>query len=142
MAEALKGRCLCGAVKFAFEPAEPEVDACHCSMCRRWSGGPALSIKVNGTPTISGGDHVAVYKSSEWAERQFCKTCGTHLFYSAPSFGYFGASAGTVDNLGGFSLTTEIFIDRKPDYYDFTNATKRLTEAEFIAMVSGQSGKE
>ena len=142
MAQTLNGRCLCGAVQFAFEPAEPEIDACHCTMCRRWTGGPALSIKVKGGLKVTGGENVAVYKSSEWAERQFCRSCGTHLFYSAPSFGYFGVSAGTVDDPGNLSLTTEIFIDRKPDYYDFTNATRRLTEAEFIAMVSGESGKE
>lgn len=142
MTGALNGRCLCGAVQFTFEPAEPEVDACHCTMCRRWTGGPGLSIKVKGTPAVTGGENVAVYKSSEWAERQFCKTCGTHLFFSAPSFNYFGVSAGTVDNLAGFSMTTEIFIDRKPDYYDFTNTTRRLTGAEFVAMVSGQSDKE
>ncbi|MFN0217435.1 MAG: GFA family protein [Hyphomicrobium sp.] len=142
MAVNLSGRCLCGAVQFSFEPAEPEIDACHCTMCRRWGGGPALAIKAKGAPIITGADNVTAYKSSEWAERQFCKNCGTHLFYSSPSFSYFGVSAGTVDDQSGLSMTTEIFIDRKPDYYDFANATKRLTEAEFIEMVSGGTGKE
>jgi hypothetical protein len=142
MSEQLTGQCLCGAVKFSFQPAEREVDACHCTMCRRWTGGPALSIKASAAPSVQGAEHVGVYKSSEWAERRFCKTCGAHLFYSAPTFGYFGVSAGAVDDLSGMTLTTEIFIDRKPDFYDFANATKRLTEEEFIAMVSGATGKE
>ena len=136
------GRCLCGAVTFSFAPAEPDVDACHCGMCRRWGGGPGLSIKAAAEPSVAGADNVAVFQSSEWGQRQFCQTCGTHLFYASPSFGYFGVSAGTLDDLSGLSLTTEIFIDCKPDLYDFANATRRLTEAEFIAMVSGPKHNE
>lgn len=142
MTKTLTGKCLCEAVRFSVEAVEPEVDACHCTMCQRWTGGPALAIKTTGEPTLQGADHVAVYKSSEWAERRFCKLCGTHLFYAAPTVGYFGVSMGAVDDLSGLSLTTEIFIDRKPDLYEFANATRRVTEAEFIEMVSGSAGKE
>ncbi len=136
------GRCLCGAIAFSFVPAEPEVDACHCTMCRRWSGGPGLSIKAAGSPDVTGADRLVTYRSSDWGQRQFCGTCGTHLFYSAPSFGYFGVSAGTLDDLSGLALTSEIFVDHKPDLYDFANATKRLTEAEFLAMIAGTPHKE
>ncbi len=130
------GRCLCGKVGYTFTPAELEIDACHCSMCRRWSGGPGLSVKAAGVADVTGRDNVSIYKSSDWGERHFCGHCGTHLFYSAPTFGYFGVSAGTIDDLDGLLLTTEIFIDCKPDAYAFANPTRKLTEAEFIAMVS------
>lgn len=130
------GRCLCGKVSYTFAPAELEIDACHCGMCRRWGGGPVLSVKAAGDATVTGSEHVAIYKSSEWGERRFCKDCGTHLFYSAPAFGYFGVSAGTIDDLDGLALTTEIFIDCKPDAYDFANPTRKLTEAEFLAMLA------
>jgi hypothetical protein len=50
---------------------------------------------------VTGREHLAVCKSSEWGERHFCRKCGSHLFYSAPTFGYFGVSAGTIDDLGG-----------------------------------------
>jgi hypothetical protein len=129
------GRCLCGAVTFTFEPAEPEVDACHCRMCQRWGGGPALTVKMAGAPRIEGADNVAVFQSSEWGQRHFCKACGSHLFFSAPSFGYFGVSAGTLDDVEGLHFTTEIYIDRKPALYEFANPTRRLTEAEFLALV-------
>jgi hypothetical protein len=137
------GQCLCGGVRFTFRPAEPEIDACHCRMCQRWGGGPGLSIKADGVADITQGrDLVVAYKSSEWGERSFCRACGSHLFFSAPSVGYFGVSAGTVDDLSDLSLTTEIFIDRKPAAYDFANPTHKLTEAQFIAMVSGTQDKE
>lgn len=136
------GRCLCGRVMFTFTPAEAEIDACHCGMCRRWGGGPGLSVKATGEPEIKGNEHVVTYKSSEFGERHFCRECGSHLFYSAPAFGYFGVSAGALDDLAGLTLTSEIFIDRKPDAYAFANPTVKLTEAEFIAMVSASAAKE
>ena len=131
------GRCLCGAVTFAFEPAHAEVDACHCGMCQRWGGGPGLSIKAAAMPRITGD--VAVYQSSEWGYRHFCKVCGSHLFYTAPSADYIGVTAGSLDDQSGLSFTTEIFIDCKPAYYTFANDTTRLTEAEFLAMLSQTS---
>lgn len=134
------GRCLCGSVTFAFEPAEAEVDACHCGMCQRWGGGPGLSIKAAAMPRTEG--KVTVYQSSAWGQRHFCSSCGSHLFYTAPSAGYIGVSAGTLDDQSKLALTTEIFIDCKPDYYDFANTTKRLTEAEFLAMFSGTPTSE
>jgi hypothetical protein len=136
------GRCLCGSVRFTFTPAEAEIDACHCGMCRHWGGGPGLSIKAAGDPVVHGREDVTTYKSSEWGERFFCRVCGSHLFYSAPSVGYFGVSAGALDDLTSLGLTTEIFIDRKPDAYSFANATAKLTEAEFFAMIASSPGKE
>lgn len=136
------GRCLCAAISFTFEPAEPEVDACHCAMCRRWGGGPALTIRTKGPATVTGREHLASFQSSDWGNRQFCKTCGTHLFFAAPSVNYFGVSAGAVDDLSGLTFTTEIFIDRKPDLYDFANPTRRLTEAEFTALFAASQDKE
>jgi hypothetical protein len=136
------GRCLCGAISFTFKPAEPEVDACHCRMCQRWGGGPAMTIRAAGPASIEGGDSLAVFASSDWGQRQFCKTCGTHLFFAAPSANYFGVSAGAVDDLAGLAFTTEIFIDCKPDLYDFANKTRRLTEAEFNALLAGSQSSE
>jgi hypothetical protein len=130
------GRCLCGQVTYTFLPAELEIDACHCGMCRRWGGGPGLSVKAAGEADVVGRDHVSIYKSSEWGFRHFCRDCGTHLFYSAPVAGYFGVSAGTIDDLTGLAFTTEIYIDCKPDAYAFANPTRKLTEAEFLAMIA------
>lgn len=135
------GRCLCGKVTFTFKPAELEMDACHCGMCRRWGGGPGFSVKAAGEAEVTGGELVTIYKSSEWGFRHFCRACGSHLFYSAPVANYFGVSAGTIDDLAGLAFTTEIYIDCKPDAYDFANPTRKLTEAEFLAMLS-QPGTE
>ena len=79
MADTLTGHCLCGAVTIRVAgDHDPRVGACHCRMCQRWSGGlflcfdaPAASVTVEGP--------VARYRSSPFAERAFCATCGSHL---------------------------------------------------------------
>lgn len=75
-------------------------------------------------------------------ERTFCSKCGTHLFVNAP--GYFGVSAGALEDEEQCKMTlqSELFIDLKPDYYEFSGERTRMTEAEFMAMVSGGSGGE
>ncbi len=42
---------------------------------------PLLAIDCGTQVTISNEDFVSRCSASEWAERGFCKTCGTHLFY-------------------------------------------------------------
>lgn len=137
----ITGRCLCGVVTFKMQPAEPHFDACHCGMCRRWAGGPAFTVKAAAPPEITGEAEIAVYKSSDWGERHFCRNCGTHLFVTAPAFDYFGVSLGALDDTIGLDFRLEIFVDCKPASYDFANDTTRLTEAEFLQMVSGAAQK-
>jgi len=57
------------------------VGACYCGMCRRWGGGPLLAVDCGTSVRLTGEEHVGVFASSKWAERGFCKQCGSHLFY-------------------------------------------------------------
>jgi hypothetical protein len=74
------GGCLCGAVRY--EADQPPIDAgyCHCRMCQRQSGGPALSFaifRIEGFRYTSGTPQV--YVSSAVGERRFCGRCGSSL---------------------------------------------------------------
>ncbi len=124
------GRCLCGAVSLRAAP-ERHVHACHCAMCRRWGGGPLMGMNC-GTGVVIVDGQVARYRSSDRAERGFCARCGTHLFfYFVPDGSYF-VPAGVFDDQSGLDFETEIYVDRKPDYYAFAGKRKRQTEAEFL----------
>lgn len=84
-----------------------------------------------------------MYKSSEWGERCFCNTCGSNLFVQCPNFGYYGVSAGVLtETPKDLVLAKQIFIDKKPKYYSFEQVTKDMTEAEFLAMFSGDEDDE
>lgn len=130
---ATTGRCLCGKVTFEAEEVESHHHACHCSMCRRWSGGgPFFGVTARGV-TFKGGEHLARYASSEWAERGFCTTCGSSLFYFLKPSQTYTLSVGTFDAPSQFVLTREIFIDQKPPGYALAGDHRRLTEAEVWA---------
>ena len=85
------------------------------------------------SPEITGSEHIAHYQSSEWAQRCFCKHCGTHLFVKVGNDYYI--NAGLFADNAGFETTSQIFIDCKAPYYDLANDTPKLTEAEFLEMV-------
>ena len=128
------GHCLCGAVTFTAEDVETHVHACHCSMCRNWTGGPMQAAQV-GSITFKGEDHIKRYASSEWAERGFCDECGTSLFYCLKEPQMYMMATGCFGDAEQFSLAGEIYIDEKPGGYDFAGEHPRMTGAEFMASI-------
>jgi len=135
------GRCLCGAVTYEAHGAQPHVHACHCGMCRRWSGGPSFGVQVERLE-LSGTDHVCRYPSSDWAERAFCTRCGTHLFYRLTAADQYICWQGSFDDQSPFELDGEIYVDEKPPGYDFAGDHSRMTGAEFMASLGGGGGVE
>lgn len=125
------GKCLCGAVSFTAEDVKPDVSACHCRMCQRVSGGIFITTPAHGL-IFEGEEHISNYRSSDWAERAFCNICGTHLFYRIVGTDEYDMCIGTFDDPSDFTLTSEIFIDRKPDAYALAGEHPRLSEAETL----------
>lgn len=134
-----EGKCLCGAVTFEADVVTTKHSACHCSMCRRWSGGPPFFGVRTREVRFGGGENITRYESSAWAERGFCSKCGTHLFYFLKPMSAFIMTAGTFDDPSSFELASEIFIDEKPDGYAFAGDHPRLTAAETLAKFAPKS---
>lgn len=127
------GSCLCGSVLIKAEVKHHNVGACHCSMCQKWSGGPFLAVESVGMPDISGEEHVTRFDSSEWAERGFCRKCGSNLFYHLKPKDMYILSSSIFAPETDLAMDHQIFIDEKPAYYDFANDTKNMTGAEVFA---------
>lgn len=131
--QSINGSCLCGKVAIKINPAHHVFDACHCGMCRKWAGGPLMTVEGGDRPQITGEESITVYSSSEWAERGFCKNCGTHLFYRLKNSDFCNFSAGLFKEVENFKFHMQIYIDSKPKSYEFANKTEMMTEAEVIA---------
>jgi len=131
-----KGKCLCGAVKLSFSFDKNTFDACHCGMCRNWGGGPALTVDAGKDLKFTGQEFISVYNSSDWAERGFCKQCGTHLFYRLKESEFCNLPLGLIEYTEGLKFHTQIFIDMKPKNYSFAEKTETMTEAEVLAKYS------
>ena len=139
---ARQGGCMCGGVRFEITSDVSEAGACHCGMCRKFTGGVFLAVRVpTGGMTFTRDEALGVFKSSDWAERGFCKICGSSLFYRVtmpgPMQGELHVGLGTLDEANGIPLTSEIYIDRKPDGYAFAGSTAKMTEAEVVALFTG-----
>lgn len=132
-----KGRCMCGAVHFVAKKASDRVGACHCGMCRRWTGGPLLAVDCGDDVTFDGKDNISVYDSSSWAERGFCKKCGSHLYYRLKQHNQYIIPVGALDNPGAMVFDHQIFIEEKPEYYTFSNETRNMTGEQVFAQYSG-----
>jgi len=125
------GRCLCGACRFSALPDEEKAGVCHCSICRKWSGG--INMAVNCRQVNWNADApLRAYRSSDRAERVFCGKCGTNLFWRGleddPSEQSIALMA--FDEPEVFAVTRQIFIDEKPASYALAGEMLTLTSAE------------
>jgi hypothetical protein len=101
-------------------------------MCRRWSGGPLLSIGV-GKVRFDDETHLGRYESSAWAERGFCRRCGSSLFYRLKAADQYVINLGVFDDQSPFTIASEIYVEDKPPGYQFAGDHPRMTGEEFLA---------
>lgn len=57
-----------------------QFEACQCSICRKWGGGPALVVNCGTAVDIVGHENITIIDSSNWAERAFYSKRGMHFF--------------------------------------------------------------
>lgn len=131
-----KGQCLCGAVHITATLPKPEIQACHCSQCQRWTGGgPLYAIRVKDLE-ITGEDAIQTYNASEWGQRAFCGTCGTNLYWKLQGRSTAFVSPGLLDDKTGLELTEEIFIDHRPGWLPARAGASQSTEADMKAQLT------
>ena len=80
---ALEGSCLCGAVRF--EVTEPFVTMtyCHCTNCKRLSGGVGTAngrLRSDEVTILDGEELLRTYQPEEGTAKTFCSVCGSNLF--------------------------------------------------------------
>ena len=129
-ADELTGSCICGAVRISAASPSYKVGACHCGTCRRWAGGPFMEADCGTDVSFEGEQDIAVFNSSDWAERGFCRKCGSHLFYRLKDSQQHIVPVGLFGDDDRFVFERQVFIDRKPAFYSFSNETENMTEAE------------
>lgn len=133
--EGITGRCLCSQVTFIGQGDINDMHICHCRVCARWGGGPAFSLTFSKGIEFTGPLHW--YNSSEWAERGFCSNCGSCLFYKLKDNSLIAVGAGALDDQSLVPpISSHIYVDCKPGYYEFSDSAPRLTEDEFLASLN------
>lgn len=57
MSETKSGQCLYGSVNVSVTNDMDHFGACHCAMCRKWSGGPFMEIQCKNGIEIDSEEH-------------------------------------------------------------------------------------
>ena len=122
-----RGGCYCGRVRYRAKNVRPEVTECHCSQCRRQAGHRYASTGARTSDIeIADADNITWYRASPEAERGFCATCGSHLFWRRSDEDYSGILAASFDAPSGLRLAKHIFVEDKGDYYEIDDGLPRF----------------
>jgi hypothetical protein len=112
------GSCLCGGVRYEVRGPLTPVTACHCSQCARTTGHFLASTNcANEDLSLTAGETLRWYRSSDEAERGFCGTCGGNLFWRRLGGSKTSIAAGTLDRPTGLEMGKHIYVASKSDYY-------------------------
>jgi len=95
----LTGGCQCGRVRYALYawPTNPHV--CHCRMCQKAFGNffaPFAGVPPGDFAWVKGAP--GIFRSSEAAERGFCRDCGTPLSFRYIDKDRISVSLGSLDD--------------------------------------------
>ncbi|WP_437880019.1 GFA family protein [Pseudomonas sp. LRF_L74] len=80
MTESHSGGCHCGRLRYRFDAPLRDIAHCHCSICRRTTGGIVttwITVPLSSFHWIQGS--AAAYASSATCTRYFCSHCGCNL---------------------------------------------------------------
>ena len=116
------GSCLCGAVRYEIEGSLRSVVYCHCEQCRKTSGHfvAATACDPDDLKIVSGAGP-SWYRSSAVAQRGFCSTCGSSLFWRPEHGEYMAIMAGAIDAPTGLVSREHIYTDYASDYYSLAD---------------------
>jgi hypothetical protein len=80
MEHVISGGCACGATRYELKSAPYDCGWCHCRICQRVSGAPAMvfaTVPGGDLVWVQGADKLRTFASSSFGHRAFCGTCGT-----------------------------------------------------------------
>lgn len=128
--DVLTGGCLCGGVRFMVAERPEGVTTCHCSQCRRFHGHVAAYVAVPRDAVAFDADaSLSWYRSSPEAQRGFCGTCGSSLFWKGDGDGMVEIAAGSLDRPTGLVTLRHGFVASKGDYYEIADGLPQYPES-------------
>lgn len=77
------GSCWCGGVRFEISEPFTRVSFCHCTSCKRISGGVGTANGRSRPELITvteGRELLTTYHPDEGTAKTFCSVCGSNLF--------------------------------------------------------------
>ena len=116
MNEALKGSCLCGAVRFDVAGPFPMLYQCHCSLCRKQGGSASNTGLIVAADKFRwlGGEHlIGKWQRSTGFRSHFCQRCGSTVPNPLRDTGYVWVPAGLLDDDGPLTVGAQLYVASK-----------------------------
>jgi hypothetical protein len=79
----MHGSCLCGGVRFEVEAAPDSLRYCHCTSCKKLSGGAGtvnFGVPPSAIRIVAGEELLQSFTPEGGSAKTFCRTCGANLF--------------------------------------------------------------
>lgn len=131
----LRGGCHCGAVRFEVDHLH-DAGYCHCSICRRFSGAPAVAWANTHARSfrLTRGSPKGFASSDHWV-RFFCPTCGCPVYQRHPSPPADGSDLlciliPSLDDPAMVRPTAHIWHGSRLPYFDVEDDLPRFAEGE------------
>jgi hypothetical protein len=128
-ADARRGGCLCGAVRYEIDGELAPIQICHCQDCRKAQGSAFaanIPVAVEHFRLTAGEAQLRAYESSPGKERVFCQVCGSPLFSRfAARPGVVRIRAGTLDPGAGLSVGFHFLTESKADWWTISDDLPR-----------------
>ena len=141
------GGCLCGAVRYVSEKAPIKGFYCHCTRCQKSYGGLYMAcVRFKGTDfTITQGA-LNYYRSSSFARRGFCETCGSPIAFHYDGSPDVWILFGSLDRPGDWPLTKEAewgeilhtCIETKVSWLKIDDGLPQLTTDQLMNRIAAQ----
>jgi hypothetical protein len=112
----MKGGCHCQAIRYAIAQSTlSDVANCHCSICRRTSGGTFMTWATVDLGSFSWEKGVpAQYRATPESERYFCRSCGAQLaMHTLMAPGTLDVVVATLDAPELFAPNRNIWVGSK-----------------------------
>ena len=114
------GSCLCGAVALTLPDQFDYMGNCHCSECRKFSGGDYASVgglDGNKVTIVKGEEAIGRYRKSAETTLAFCGHCGSSLFSQKSSSGKINLRLGVLDDVPSQRPAFHIFVGSKAPWH-------------------------
>ncbi len=79
----MNGSCWCGGVQFRLTEPFSSLAFCHCTSCKRISGGVGTAnarVRSESIEIEQGRELLTTYQPDEGSAKTFCSMCGSNLF--------------------------------------------------------------
>jgi hypothetical protein len=79
----VRGSCLCGGVTFELTEEFERMTFCHCTNCKKISGGVGTAngrVRSEAIQVLSGDELLTTFQPAEGTAKTFCARCGSNLF--------------------------------------------------------------